>query len=191
MPDYRRAVAPGATFFFTLVTHGRRPLLATTTAIGLLRAGFRRERTHHPFEIDAIVILPDHLHVIWTLPPGDMRFSMRWSAIKGEFTRLYLATGRIPADRSKSRMRRGEQAVWQRRFWEHVIRDDDDYGRHMDYVHYNPVKHGHVDCPHAWPASSFAKWVRAGVYPIDWMCLCRGRTSRPPDFSPIERFVAE
>jgi len=190
MPEYRRPFVPGATLFFTVVTHDRRPIL-TGRAIDFLRTAFCEERDHHPFEIDAIAILPNHLHTIWTLPQEDSRFSMRWSTIKGRFTDLFLSTGGSESTRSASRRRRGERGVWQRRFWDHVIRDERDYERHMDYIHYNPVKHELARCPHKWAHSSFAKWVREGTYDDDWNCVCEGRSIRPPDFSDIEDRVGE
>ena len=123
MPEYRRPFAPGATFFFTVVTNFRRPILTGSAALEFLRTAFREERAHHTFEIDAIVILPNHLHCLWVLPENDTRFSMRWSAIKGRFTELYLSGGGTETGRSESRRKRGERGVWQRRFWEHRIRD--------------------------------------------------------------------
>ena len=191
MPEYRRPIAPGATFFFTVVTSHRRSILTSAAALGFLRTAFRDQIARHPFEIDAIVILPDHLHCLWTLPPDDTRYSMRWSAIKRRFTNLFLAGGGTEARRSASRCKRGERGVWQRRFWDHVIRDDDDFVRHMDYIHYNPVKHDLAPCPHAWPHSSFAKWVRRGAYAGDWMCLCGGRPANPPDFGDVEGRAGE
>jgi len=191
MPEYRRPIAPGATFFFTLVTNFRQPILTGAKALGFLRTAFREERDHHPFVIDGIVVLPEHLHCIWTLPADDTRFSMRWSLIKGRFTGLFLANGGTETGRSASRRGRGERGVWQRRFWEHVIRDEDDYGRHMDYIHYNPVKHGLVCCPHGWPHSSFQKWVRQGAYAADWMCVCGGRPLKPPSFADLEGRTGE
>jgi len=175
MPEYKRAFAAGGTFFFTVVTYGRRPILTSATAISHLREAFLREMHFHPFKVDAIVILPDHMHCIWTLPAGDARFSMRWSAIKGHFTRLYLSNGRKQLHCNSSRATRGEQAVWQRRFWEHVIRDDRDYQEHMDYIHYNPVRHGHAECPHGWPHSSFRRFVQRRIYAESWQCACRGQ----------------
>ena len=169
MPEYRRPFAPGATFFFTVVTNFRRPILTGSAALEFLRTAFREERAHHTFEIDAIVILPDHLHCLWVLPENDTRFSMRWSAIKGRFTALFLSAGGTETGRSESRRKRGERGIWQRRFWEHVIRDEVDYERHLDYIHYNPVKHDLARCPHEWSHSSFAKWVRQGAYDADWM----------------------
>lgn len=185
MPEYRRLIAPGATIFFTVVTNFRRPILTGPAVLDFLRTSFREELAHHSFVIDAIVVLPDHLHCLWTLPTDDTRYSMRWSAIKGRFTDRFLAGGGAETQRSASRRKRGERGVWQRRFWDHVIRDDDDYGRHMDYIHFNPVKHGLVRCPHTWPHSSFAKWVRQAVYAADWVCLCDGRSVKPPDFGNI------
>ncbi len=191
MPEYRRLGAPGAQFFFTLATHERRPILASPEAISCLRAAFAQEKHHHPFEIDGIVIMPDHVHTIWTLPPGDAQFSMRWTKIKGVFTSTFLAAGGSEGLQSTSRISRGERGVWQRRFWEHVIRDAREYEAFMDYIHWNPVKYVHATCPHAWPHSSFHKWVRAGRYAADWMCTC-GRAAPPPlDFSPIDRFVVD
>ena len=177
--------------FFTVVTDRRLPILASPVAVDLLRSAFRETMQRHPFTIDAIVVLPDHLHSIWTLPPGDTRFALRWSAIKAAFTRAYVGAGGAEAPRSGSRRKRGERGVWQRRFWDHVIRDDDDFGRHLDYVHYNPLKHGLVSCPHDWPYSSFHRHVRDGTYPSDWMCVCGGWSVRPPDFRGLADRVGE
>lgn len=190
MPEYRRIECPGATIFFTVVSHRRRVILDGAQSVALLRQAFREEHEHHPFRIEAAVILPNHLHCIWTLPEGDSRFSMRWGKIKGRFTELFLAAGGSEGLRSASRVKRGERGVWQRRFWDHVIRDDDEYGAYLDYIHYNPVKHGLARCPHAWPYSSFSRWVRAGVYAPDWQCAC-GAVPRPPDFSAIDDRVGE
>jgi len=191
MPEYRRLDAPGATVFFTVVTEQRRPIFNDPVAVDLLRGAFRRVLADHPFTIDAIVIMPDHIHAIWTMPPGDDRFGLRWSAVKAAFTRAYLAGGGQETRRSASRKARNERGVWQRRFWDHVIRDDDDLGRHMDYVYYNPVKHGYVDCPHAWPHTSFHRHVRNGLYAKDWMCVCRGRPVRPLDLRSLDGRVGE
>jgi putative transposase len=191
MPEYRRIDAPGATIFFTVVTHHRRSILADPTAVDLLRRAFRQAMHRSPFTIDAIVVLPDHLHAIWTLPAGDSKFATRWSAIKAGFTRAFLAAGGREAARSSSRRKRGEHGVWQRRFWDHVIRDDDDFGRHVDYIHYNPVKHGLVRCPHAWRHSSFHRHVRDGTYPADWLCACGGRALTTPDFGALDDRVGE
>ncbi len=191
MPRYLRAFEPGAKYFFTVVTLGRRPILKEPDVIGVLREAFRRECEHHAFEIDAIVVLPDHVHTIWTLPEGDMRFSMRWSGIKGAFTRRFLELGGTESWRSASRLRREERGVWQRRFWEHMIRDEDDYARHMDYIHYNPVKHGYASCPHTWPHSSFSKWIKEGVYDRQWLCCCGDRSPKVPCFEDLANRVGE
>ena len=190
MPEYRRIDCPGATIFFTVVTHDRRPILGSERSVALLRQAFREERKHHPFEIDAAVILPDHLHCIWTLPPDDAHFSMRWTKIKGRFTSLFLAAGGSEGRRNASRAKRSERAVWQRRYWDRVIRDDREYGAYMDYIHYNPVKHGLVRCPHEWPHSSFRRWVAAGAYAEDWLCAC-AEPKRSPDFGEISARVGE
>ncbi len=191
MPEYRRALAPGATFFFTVATNFRRPILRARDAVAALRAAFAEVRAKHPFEVEAAVILPDHLHCIWTLPPNDSDFSTRWRLIKGRFTRLFRATYGTESGRSASRRRHAERGVWQRRFWEHVIRDEDDLGNHMDYIHYNPVKHGLSACPHAWPYSSFQRWVRRGIYAPDWCCTCHGRGVQVPDLTDLENRTGE
>jgi putative transposase len=162
MVRYRRNFLPGGTFFFT-VTLDDRSSSALIDHVGLLRAAFRHARNEKPFTIDAIVILPDHLHAIWTLPEGDADFSDRWRRIKGAFTRGALARG-VSAPRNH----RGEYALWQRRFWEHTVRNDEDFERCANYIHFNPVKHGLVLLPVAWPYSSLHRYVRAGVLPPDW-----------------------
>jgi putative transposase len=150
---YRRDFTPGGTYFFTVVTAERRPLLAEPMTVTLLRGAFRTVLTHHPFRIDAIVVLPDHLHTIWTLPEGDSDYSRRWNRIKSLFTAGCPAHLRsVP---SATRISRREQAVWQRRFWEHRSRDDADFNHHVSYIHWNPVKHGLVQTPGEWAYSSF------------------------------------
>jgi putative transposase len=134
--------------------------------MALLRSSFKKVMEAHPFIVDAIVVLPDHLHSVWTLPEGDNDFAIRWSLIKGGFTRE--CNGRYKGDRTASRISRNEQAVWQHRFWEHEIHDDEDFRRHVEYVHYNPVKHGYVERPAAWGFSSFGRYLREGLYPVDW-----------------------
>lgn len=163
---YRRAFVPGGSFFFTAVTAGRRPLFSDQAAVDVLREAFRAVRAKHPFDIDAAVVLPDHLHCIWTLPPGDGDFSLRWRLTKTWFTKHCPAN--LRPEPGPARRGRGEQAVWQHRFWEHVLRDETDFIRHVEYIHYNPVKHGHASSPLAWPYSSFRRYVEAGIYPADW-----------------------
>ena len=121
-------------------------------------------RQAHPFQIDGIVILPDHLHTLWTLPEGDDDYSLRWRQIKSAFSRRLDEGETVSASRSRKR----ERGVWQRRFWEHTIRDDEDFARHLDYIHYNPVKHGHVKRVADWPYSSFHRHVQQGIYSLEW-----------------------
>jgi putative transposase len=164
MRTYIRSHQAGAWYFFTVnlaERHGNDLLVRNITN---LRAVFRQVRSDHPFEIDAMVVLPDHLHCLWRLPPGDNDYPKRWRLIKAGFSRGIEDGERI----SRSRRRKGERRIWQRRYWEHVIRDEEDYRRHMDYIHYNPVKHGYVHAVREWPYSSFHRWVRVGVYSIDW-----------------------
>jgi len=168
MPDYRRYYVAEATVFFTLVTHERRPFLTDRLARRCLRLALHKVMAQRPFA--AIVLLPDHLHALWTLPPGDSDFSIRWRRIKEEFTCAFLRCGGKEGRRSSSRRRRKERGVWQRRFYDHVIRDERDFERHFDYVHYNPVKHGLVRRPRDWPYSSFHRWVKLDHYPLEWGC---------------------
>ncbi len=133
-----------------------------------LHTAISKIRAKRPFTLDAIVLLPDHLHAIWTLPDDDGDFSVRWRRIKEEFSKLYLRAGGQEGERSPSRKKRQERGFWQRRFWEHVIRDESDFERHLDYIHYNPVKHEYVASPADWSYSSFHQWVERGVYAANW-----------------------
>lgn len=162
MVRYRRNFVPGGTFFFTATLADRRSS-ALVDNIGLLRRAFRTTRRERPFSIDAVVVLPDHLHIIMTLPPDDADFPGRWKRVKSLFTRHVVARGN-----AYKRNRRGEYALWQRRFWEHTVRDEADFERHVDYIHYNPVKHGLVARVRDWPHSSFHRYVKLGVLPQDW-----------------------
>ena len=163
MRTYTRAFAPGGTFFFTVNLADRSTTLLTDH-IEALRDSVRRVRETHPFYIDAMVVLPEHLHAIWTLPEGDTDYPTRWALIKMGFSRRLARVERINA----SRKRKGERGIWQRRYWEHQIRDEDDFARHVDYIHCNPVKHGYVSAPRDWPHSSFHRYVRDGILPADW-----------------------
>ena len=163
MTAYRRVFVPGGCYFFTLVSQDRRPLFADEGHVARLGEGFRRVMAAHPFEIDAVVILPDHLHAVWNLPDGDADYALRWRKIKHFFS-----TGIDRGDARASLVRRREKGLWQRRFWEHAIRDGLDWQRHVDYVHFNPVKHGYVTRPGDWPYSSFARAQAAGWYPPGW-----------------------
>ncbi|HSX64981.1 MAG TPA: transposase [Pseudoxanthomonas sp.] len=146
MTEYRRPRTPGATWFFTANLAERRGNIRLITHVDVLRRSFALVRRRHPFHIEAIVILSDHLHCLWRLPQGDADNATRWGLIKAGFSR----------------------GIWQRRFWEHQIRNEDDYAAHMDYIHYNPVKHGHAETAAAWPYSSFHALAAKGIYPPDW-----------------------
>lgn len=135
-----------------------------TDHINTLRESFRVVKVARPFTIDAIVILPDHLHCIWTLPEGDADYKTRWSLIKANFSRQFPNTER----RSLSRIKRRERGIWQRRYWEHTLTDEDDFARHADYIHVNPLKHGYVNQVRDWPYSSFHSFVDRGIYTLDW-----------------------
>jgi len=164
--QYRRIFIPGASYFFTLVTELRRPILSSASAVDVLRTAFHTVRKTRPFEVDAIVVLPDHLHCIWTLPPGDSDFSTRWRLIKTHFTKH--CDPALRAETNSARIAKREQAVWQHRYWEHLLRDEADYTRHIEYIHYNPVKHGWASSAMEWPHSSFKRYVADGIYPPDW-----------------------
>jgi putative transposase len=168
MPNYRRNYVAGGTYFFTLVTHQRAPILTTPLGRSCLRKALQMEQLQSPFEIFAIVLLPDHLHTVWTLPRGDADYSLRWAGIKERFTRMYRAGGGRPGKVSESRRKRREQGVWQRRFWEHTCRDDQDLNRFVDYLHWNPRKHGLVARVRDYPWSSFHRFVREGQYDVEW-----------------------
>ena len=163
MAEYRRLRIPGGCYFFTVTLADRRSSLLVEQ-IDLLRRAVARTRRSLPFEIDACVVLPEHLHAIWTLPEGDDDFSARWRLIKLLFSQD-IARGETI---STSRKNQGERGIWQRRFWEHAIRDERDYAAHFDYVHFNPVKHGLVGHVADWPYSTFHRCVARGLYPPDW-----------------------
>ena len=160
---YRRANIPNATYFFTVNLAERKESLLTEN-IDVLRAVMRKVKQNHPFTIEAIVVLPDHLHAIWTLPEGNADFAMRWSLIKAGFSRAIAKTERI----NKSRATKRERGIWQRRYWEHQIRDDADLQNHVDYIHYNPVKHGYVKQACDWRFSSIHAYIRAGKVDVNW-----------------------
>ena len=163
MPDYRRYRIPGGCYFFTVNLLDRNQSLLVNQ-IDLLRESIKIVKQRHPFHIDAWVVLPDHMHCIWTLPHGDSDFSKRWKAIKTHFSKHMPPTER----RSKVRIKRDERGIWQRRYWEHAIRDDRDYAAHIDYIHFNPAKHGWVDRVVDWPYSTFHRFVDNGLVATDW-----------------------
>jgi putative transposase len=191
MPNYVRAFQPGGTFFITLVTEGRVPIFAEESARAMLHVAFERCRLLHSFVLDAIVLLPDHLHFLVTLPEDDADFSVRIANIKANFTRRYLEANGAEQARSVSRLRQRARGVWQRRFWEHTIRDPTDLLHHFDYLHYNPVKHNYARCPHAWPHSSFHRFVAEKRYDRNWCCQCGGRTVARMEFDDIARSAGE
>lgn len=153
----------GGTFFFTVALADRQSSLLVER-VDALRYAFRAARHARPFVTEAIVVLPDHIHCLWTLPSQDRDFPTRWAHIKAIFSRS-VGQGEY---RSASRIRKRERGIWQRRYWEHQIRDEDDLRRHVDYIHFNPVKHGYAERVADWPHSSFHRWVRVGVLPGDW-----------------------
>jgi putative transposase len=160
---YRRTDVTGGTYFFTVnLAERKRTLLVDH--IDALRTVMKKVKAMHPFSIDAMAILPDHLHAVWTLPEGDADYPVRWALIKAGFSRHLSKDER----RNPSRIAKGERGIWQRRYWEHLIRDERDYARHVDYVHYNPVKHGLVKCVKDWPHSTFHRYVKEGAYAENW-----------------------
>lgn len=168
MTNYRRIKIKGGTYFFTQVTHERQPWLCQETGRSLLRSAIIKVRKKYPFAINAIVLLPDHLHCIWTLPPNDSDYSTRWRLIKSEVTKQGRSQLELQGEISESRIKRGEHNLWQRRFWEHWIRNETDFKHHFDYIHYNPVKHGLCNRASEWKYSSFHRYLVQGVYSIDW-----------------------
>jgi putative transposase len=164
MPEYRRSRIAGGIFFFTVVTYYRLPIQTTIEARKLLRPAWEDVQGRFPFTIDSVCLLPEHLHTIWIMPDGDANYSLRWKEIKRLFTRGYLEQVGPGENRNDSRKSRGEAAIWQRRFWEHTIRDQEDLNHHRDYLHYNPVKQGLVKSVADWPWSSFHRYLRRGYY---------------------------
>lgn len=162
MSNYRRSRVPGGTWFFTVTLGDRRSRLLVEE-IERLRHAYRQTQHARPFQTLAICILPDHLHAIWALPEDDADFAGRWSLLKSTFTRQLPAQPQNPSQVSKR-----EKGIWQRRYWEHQIRDALDLQRHVDYIHYNPVKHGLVKQAADWPYSSFNRYVEKGMLPSDW-----------------------
>ena len=163
MPNYRRFRVPGGTYFFTIALQDRSSDLLTRH-IELLRVAIRETRRQRPFFINAWTVLPEHMHCVITLPAEDQDYSNRIKGLKIRFSRQIAKMEK----RSTTRISRGERGIWQRRFWEHTIKDADDYAHHVDYVHYNPVKHGYVTDTYQWPWSTFHRWVEAGLYPSGW-----------------------
>ena len=162
MPNYRRSNINGGVFFFTVVLADRSSHLLIEN-IERLRSVYRVVRERRPFETIAVCILPDYIHAVWALPEHDKDFAGRWSLIKSGFSR-----GLEPRPRSHSKVAKREKGIWQRRYWEHAVRDESDLERHIDYVHFNPVKHGYVARVADWPHSSFHRFVERRLLPADW-----------------------
>jgi putative transposase len=168
MPQYHRSYIKGGTYFFTVVTYERRQILTSVEARELLHSAWVDVCQRFPFKTIAVCLLPTYIHCIWSLPDRDANYSVRWKEIKRLFSKGYLSQIGPGEIRSASCLKRGEAAIWQRRFWEHTIKDQDDLNRHIDYIHYNPVKHGFVDRVSEWPWSSFHRFVKAGYYEEYW-----------------------
>jgi REP-associated tyrosine transposase len=163
MSRYRRARIEGGVFFFT-VTLADRSSDLLVRHVELLRKVYASVQERYPFETIAICVLPDHLHAVWSLPEGDANFPLRWSLVKAGFSRNLAGDPR----RSGSKIAKRDKGIWQRRYWEHAIRDDVDLARHVDYVHFNPVKHRYTSKVCDWPHSSFGRYVARGLLPRDW-----------------------
>jgi len=187
MPEFRRYFVPGATYFFTVVTAGRAAVFQCDRARTLLGNVMREVFKQRVFETVAIVLLPDHLHTLWRLPNGDADYPNRWKTIKARFTSEWLRSGGDEVQVGEGYRRQRRRGVWQPRFMEHTIRDEEDLLNHVDYIHYNPVKHGHVGCPKDWPWSSFHRYVESGDYPKDWGCA----ELPPPDFGDVDADLLE
>ena len=168
MSRYRRAITTGASYFFTVVTYRRQRILCDEPIRNALRVAIEKVRASHPFEINAWVLLPDHLHCVWTLPEGDADFSSRWMKIKRSVSLACGEEYRRDDWVTQSKLKHRESTLWQRRFWEHQIRDTEDFARHVDYIHFNPVKHGQVQRVVDWPYSTFHRYARNGIYVPDW-----------------------
>ena len=181
MSHYRRPKFCGGYYFFTVVTYKRRKILTGELARKHLRNAFEKVRLKRHFETTAICLLPDHLHCVWRLPENDNDFSQRWMLIKKGFTRRYLELGGHESGQSLSREKKRERGIWQRRFWEHRLRDEDDLQKHVDYIHYNPVKHGFVKDVENWPWSTYHRFVRDGFYKHKVLTDCDGNFGE--DFS--------
>ncbi len=181
MPNYRRYYVPGGTYFFTCVTYRRRPILTTDLGRQCLRQAIETVQRAHRFEMVAVVLPPDHWHTVWSLPPGDDRYPLRWMRIKEEFTEAWLQRGGSELVQSASRVRHRQRGVWHKRYWEHTVRDEADLERRVSYIHWNPRKHELSLRVRDWPWSSFHRFVEAGEYDIDW-----GGTDPTPDWDDPE-----
>jgi len=161
--QYRRSKVKGGTYFFTVNLANRQSRLLIDEAKRLGNV-MRQVKKQHPFHLDAIIVLPEHLHALWTLPDNDSDYATRWMLIKSGFSRQLATEEKCNSSRRKN----GERGIWQRRYWEHMIRDAQDYERHVEYIHYNPVKHGHVEQASDWQYSSIHKYIANGIVEKDW-----------------------
>lgn len=175
MPEYRRIRVEGGTYFFTVVTYQRKPILTSEISRKILHDAWMDVKHRFPFETIGICLMPDHLHCIWKLPEGDSNYSVRWKEIKRLFSKQYAMQIGSGEPRNVSHQIRNEAAIWQRRFWEHTILDADDLDTHLDYIHYNPIKHGLTTRAADWPWSSFKRIVTDGFYDLDWIGDDTGR----------------
>lgn len=166
MPEYRRVFIPGGTYFLTVVTYKRKPIFNHTSACDLLKKVWVTESRRHPFTTNAFCLLPDHFHCVITLPESDINYPMRIREIKRLFSIKYPVTEQN--DLIDSRTKRSERYIWQRRFWEHTIRNENDLDKHIQYIHFNPVKHGYVDQVKDWRFSSFHRFVESGLIDMNW-----------------------
>ena len=163
--NYRRVYIEGGSYFFTVVTEKRRKLFADENNIKLLRTAFKTVMKRRPFIIDAAVILPDHLHFIWTLPKNDSDYSTRWQLIKTAFTKQFPNKFIV---QNTNRKKKKQQDIWQQRGWEHYLRDEQDFQNHINYIHYNPVKHNYVIRPSDWQYSSIHRYIRQNILDKHW-----------------------
>lgn len=171
MPNYKRYYTSNAYYFFTVVTYKRQPIFQDINAIQLLKESIQTIKQKYPFTIEAIVILPDHIHCVWKMNEKDVYYSKRWQFIKMYFSKQYKKEDQSTITPTSSRFFKREKTIWQRRFWEHRIRNEKDLYQHFDYIHYNPVKHGYVNNPKDWEWSTFHKFVENGWYDSEWgMC---------------------
>ena len=168
MAEYRRVFIKGGTYFFTIVTFNRQKIFSSAQTRLLFLKAIDHVRSYHPFAVVAYCLLPDHIHMIWHLPEGDADYSKRINAVKRRFSIKYRELFDTLPPKSPAQMKRRESTVWQRRYWEHYIRDEIDFQHHVDYVHFNPVKHGLVSRVRDWDASSFFSYVKLGIYDLDW-----------------------
>lgn len=191
MPEYRRFYQEGSIIFLTIVTCNRQQIFSDEKNINLLRQVTANVKLEMPFEILGAVILPDHLHFLWQLPPNNGDYSKRVGRLKALFSKSYQEKNELQLPLSRSRKKHKESNIWQRRFWDHHIRNEKDFEQHLNYIHYNPVKHHLVSCPHFWQYSSFNLWIKKGVYSSQWACICDQNKAKIPDFSSVNHNFGE